>query len=104
MTQNAGQRSAQSGPIVGRTKSVSVTPGAITTLATVAVDVAMPEAAVGDGVSVSYDAACVAGIIATAPYIAVAGHVRLPFSNITAGTLTQTAITAKIRVVKNVGG
>lgn len=103
MTQNAATRSAQSGPLVGRSKSASITPGAITTLATVAVDFVFADAAVGDSVAVSYDAANVPGIIAGIPYIAVAGHVRLPFTNITAGTVTQTALTAKVRLSKNLG-
>jgi len=102
MTQNAATRSAQSGPIVGRRKSASITPGAITTLATVAVDFPFTEAAVGDVVAVSFDSALVAGIVAGLPYVALAGHVRIPFSNITAGTLTQTAINANVRLSKSV--
>jgi hypothetical protein len=100
MVQNAAERSAQSGPLAGRRKSASITPGAITTLQTVAADFAFAEAAVGDVVSVSFDAALVAGIICGQPYVAVAGHVRLPFSNFTAGTLTQTAINANVRLLK----
>lgn len=96
MVQNAASRSGQSGPLTSRRKSASITPGSITTLLTVDVDFAFAEAAIGDSVNVSFNSAPTAGIVSGAPYIAVAGHVRIPFSNITAGTLVQGAITANV--------
>jgi hypothetical protein len=100
MVQNAASRSGQSGPISSTRKSASITPGAITALATVDADFAMPGAAVGDVASVSFNTKPVDGIVAGAPYIAVAGHVRIPFANITAGTLTQVAIVANVNLQK----
>lgn len=100
MVQNAAARSGQSGPISTRRKSASVTPGVLTTLLTVAVDFAFAEAQIGDIPSVSADAATTAGILIGAPYIAVAGHVRVPFFNITAGSLTQGAITLNVSLDK----
>jgi hypothetical protein len=100
MVQNAGQRSGQAGPIASRFKRASITPGDVTTLATVDVDFAMAEAAVGDLAVVSFNAKPTAGLLVGAPYIAVAGHVRIPFTNVTAGTLTQGAITANVGLSK----
>jgi hypothetical protein len=100
MSQNAVQRSAQSGPIATRFKRAAVTPGSITTLQTVDVDFAMAGAAVGDVAAVSFNTKPTDGILVGAPYIAVAGHVRIPFINITAGTLVQGAITANVSLAK----
>lgn len=100
MVQNAAQRSAQSGPIATRYKRASITPGAISSLGTVDADFAMAGAAVGDIASVSFDTKPVDGILVGAPYIAVAGHVRIPFVNVTAGPLTQVAITANVGLSK----
>jgi len=100
MAQNAASRSAQSGPLNARRKSAAVTPGAITTLATVNVDFVLAEAAVGDIATVSLDAAPEPGLLVGAPYIAVAGHVRIPFLNITGSTVTQGAITANVGIAK----
>ncbi len=100
MVQNAASRSGQSGPLSSRRKSTSITPGDVTTLATVDHDFVMAEAAVGDVASVSFNTKPVAGIVVGMPYIAVAGHVRIPFSNITAGTLTQVAIVANVSLQK----
>jgi hypothetical protein len=102
MSNSNAVRSAQSGPFTGRRKSAAITPGAITTLQTVSVDFALPEAAVGDVVAVSFNSALVAGIIFSAAAVLVAGTVKLYFANITAGTLTQTAITANVQVNKGV--
>lgn len=102
--QNTAQRSGQSGPISQRKKSRSITPGAITTLQTVAVDFALAEAKPGDVISVSFNAALTAGIICSAVACLVAGTVKIYFANITAGTLTQPAITANVSVQKGVGG
>ncbi len=99
MSGNAS-RSGQSGPLTTRQKSASITPGAITTLQTVSADFAFAEAAVGDVVTVSFRAALVAGIIYSAAVVLVPGTVKLYFSNITAGTLTQTAITANVSLQK----
>lgn len=98
--QNAGTRSGQSGPLLGTRKSSSITPGNITTLATVAVSVTVAGVKIGDGLSVSFNSALVAGIIAGQPYCDTDGTVKIPFSNITAGTVNQTAVTANIRVNK----
>lgn len=103
VAQAAASRSGQSGPVTSRRKSASITPGSITTLLTVDADFAFAEAAVGDAVSVSLGAAPTAGIVVGQPYIAVAGHVRIPFVNITAGTLVQGAITAHVVLNKSVG-
>lgn len=100
MTDANATRSSQSGPFASRRKSRSITPGAITTLQTIAVDFALAEAGVGDVVSVSFNSALVAGIIFSTAAVLVAGTVKLYFSNITAGTLTQTAITANVQVNK----
>jgi hypothetical protein len=100
MSQNAASRSGQSGPISSTRKSASITPGDVTTLATVDHDFVMPGAAIGDVASVSFNTKPVAGLVVGAPYIAVAGHVRIPFSNITAGTLTQVAIVANVSLQK----
>lgn len=104
MAQNAAARSGQSGPITARRKSASITPGSITTLQTVAVDFAFPEAEVGDVVQVSFRAALTAGIVFSASAVLVAGTVKLYFANITAGTLVQGAITANVAIDKSVGG
>lgn len=104
MTQAAASRSGQAGPITSRRKSASITPGSLTTLLTVDVDFAFPEASIGDVASVSLGAAPTAGIAVGAPYIAVAGHVRIPFFNFTAGTLVQGAIVANVSLSKSVGG
>jgi hypothetical protein len=95
-------RASQSGPFTGRRKSASITPGAITTLQTVAVDVAMPSVRIGDTVAVSFNSALVAGIIYSTAAVLANGTVRLYFANITAGTLTQTAITANIQANRGV--
>lgn len=95
-------RSAQSGPFVGRRKAAAITPGAITTLQTIAVDFPFAEAEVGDIVTVSFNAALVAGIIFSMAAVLVKGTVKLYFSNITAGTLTQTIITPNVGVSKSV--
>jgi hypothetical protein len=99
MTTSAS-RSGQSGPLNIRRKSASITPGDVTTLATVDHDFAFAEAAVGDVASVSFNTKPVAGLLVGAPYIAVAGHVRIPFTNVTAGTLSQVAIVANVSVQK----
>ena len=104
VAQAAASRSGQSGPLTSRRKSASITPGAITTLLTVNADFPFAEAAIGDVASVSFDGPTVAGILVGAPYVAVAGHVRIPFFNITAGTLTQPAIVANVSLSKSVGG
>ncbi len=102
MSNSNAVRSAQSGPFTGRRKSAAVVPGAITTLQTITVDFPLAEAAPGDVVSFSFDGPLVAGIVAGAAYIAAAGHVRIPFLNITAGTLTQTSIGCNVQVGKGV--
>ncbi len=99
--QNAGTRAGQSGPLLGSRKSSSITPGNITTLATVAVSVTFAGVKVGDSLNVSFNSALVAGIICGQPYCDTDGTVKIPFSNITAGTVNQTAITANIRVNKS---
>jgi hypothetical protein len=93
-------RSAQSGPFASRSKSASITPGAITTLQTIAVDFAMAEAKVGDQIGVSFNSALVAGIVFSMAAVLVNGTVKLYFANITAGTLTQTAIVANVKASK----
>ncbi len=100
MVQNAASRSGQSGPLSVVRKSASVTPGNITTLQTLVVDFAFAGAAVGDIPSVSPSAAPVAGINIGAPYILAAGVVKVPFFNITAGTVNQTAITLNVALSK----
>lgn len=102
MSDSNAVRSAQSGPFTGRRKSASITPGAITTLQTVSADFALAEADVGDVVSVSFRSALVAGIIFSTAVVLVKGTVKLYFANITAGTLTQTAIVANVQVNKGV--
>lgn len=103
MVQNAASRSGQSGPITARRKSATITPGSITTLQTVATDFVFAEAAVGDVVAVSFRSALVAGIIFSHAAVLVAGTVKLYFSNITAGTVVQTIITANVSLDKSVG-
>lgn len=100
MAQNAAARSGQSGPITSTRKSASVTPGNITTLQTLVVDFAFSGAAVGDIPTVSPAAATVAGVLIGTPYILAAGTVKVPFFNITAGTLNQTAITLNVSLQK----
>jgi hypothetical protein len=97
----AAARSGQAGPITTRSKRASITPGNVTTLATVDADFAFPGAEVGDIASVSFNVAPTAGLVVGAPYIAVAGHVRIPFVNITAGTLAQGAIVANVQLAKS---
>lgn len=100
MTQNAVERSGQSGPIAVRRKSASITPGAIANATAVDVDFVFAEAAVGDIASVSFSSALVAGILFAGASIASAGHVTLRFSNITGAPVTQTAITANVSISK----
>lgn len=95
-------RSSQSGPFTSRRKQAAITPGAITTLQTIAVDVVFPEAEVNDVIAVSFKSALVAGIIFSMATVLVKGTVKLYFANITAGTLTQTALTANVSVGKDV--
>jgi hypothetical protein len=99
MVQQAA-RAAQAGPLNTRRKSTSITPGEVLSLATVDHDFVFAEAAIGDIASVSFNTAPVAGIVVGAPYVAVAGHVRIPFANITAGPLTQVAIVANVSIQK----
>lgn len=102
MSNSNAVRSAQSGPFTGRRKSASITPGAMATLVGVAVDFPFAEAAVGDVVSVSFDAPLVAGIIFAGASVAAPGHVSLRFQNGSAGTLTQTAIGTNVQLNKSV--
>ncbi len=95
-------RASQSGPFAGRRKSASITPGLITTLQTVAVAFVMASARVGDVVAVSFGSALVAGIIHSSTAVLANGTVTLYFSNITAGSLTQTAITANVQANRGV--
>jgi len=85
---------------VGRRKSASITPGAIANAVAVDVSFAFAEAEVGDIVAVSFDTAPVAGILFAGAYVAVAGTVKLRFSNITAAPVTQVAIVANVGLSK----
>jgi len=100
MAQNASSRSGQSGPVNRVQKSASVTPGNITTLQTLVVDFAFTGARVGDIPTVSPAAATVAGILIGMPYILANDVVKVPFFNITAGTLNQTAISLNVALQK----
>jgi hypothetical protein len=100
MVQNAASRSGQTGPVNRVSKSAAVTPGNITTLATVVVDFAFAGVAPGDIPTVSPSTAPLAGVQIGQPYILGANVVKVPFFNITAGTLNQTAITLNVAVAK----
>jgi hypothetical protein len=100
MTAANAVRASQSGPFTSRRKSATITPGAITTLQTVAVAFPFAEAEVGDTVGCSFRSALVAGIIFSSSAVLVKGTVTLYFANITAGTLTQTIITANVNIEK----
>jgi len=100
VAQNASSRSGQSGPVSRTQKTASVTPGNITTLQTLVVDFAFVGARVGDIPSVSPAAATVAGILIGQPYILANDVVKIPFFNITAGTLNQTAISLNVGLAK----
>lgn len=103
MSQAAVERSAQSGPISGRKKSASITPGAIANATAVDVNFAFTEAEVGDVASVSFDDALVAGILFAGASIHAKGTVILRFSNITGAPVTQVAIRANVHLQKSVG-
>lgn len=101
MTQNAAQRSSQSGPFTGRRKTANLTPGAIGAGATVVVDFPFADAAVGD-LAIASAGPLVDGIIIGAPYVATTGHVSVPFTNATAAPVAQTIIATTVGLNKQV--
>lgn len=100
MAQNAASRSGQSGPLTTRAKRASITPGAVPNAGVVDVDFPFAEAAVGDVVSCSFNTALVSGILFAGAWVAVAGHVTLRFSNITAAPVNQVAVVANVSIEK----
>jgi len=97
---SGASRAAQAGPIVGRRKSASITPGAITNGTVVYVDFPFAEAAVGDIAVVSFDNDLVAGILCGHPTVHAAGHVRIPFTNVTGAPVTQVAVPTNVGLSK----
>lgn len=97
---NSAARAAQSGPVATRRLSANITPGAVTNGTVLYVDFAFADAEVGDGVSVSFDDDLVAGILAGQPTVHAAGHVRIPFTNVTGAPVTQVQVKANVTIDK----